>query len=104
MNRITLLVLTILTLLLPTPAKSGDIAAFFSAQDRGIYNCEALAHIKFKSVVVQFVDPGETDLGEGLAPVFWREILDSISDLKGAEVIIAYDRDDQKKWLPGVPY
>jgi tetratricopeptide (TPR) repeat protein len=97
MNRIPLLVLTILIPLLHIPARAGDVAACFSAQDRGICNREALQHIKFKSVVLQFVDPGETNLGEGLARVFWREILDSISDLKGAGVIIAYDRDDQIK-------
>ncbi|MFT6899626.1 MAG: tetratricopeptide (TPR) repeat protein [Paraglaciecola sp.] len=97
MIRLALLILTLLTPWLHVPAGGGDVAACFSAQDRGICNREALQHIKFKSVVLQFVDPGETDLGEGLARVFWREILDSISDLKGAGVIIAYDRDDQIK-------
>jgi tetratricopeptide (TPR) repeat protein len=44
-------------------------------------------------VVLQFVDPDETGLGEGLARLLWREILESISDLSGAGVILAYDRE-----------
>jgi SH3-like domain-containing protein len=80
---------------------AGDVAACFSAQDMGGCNRQALSHVDFKSVVLQFVDPSDTQLGEGLARLFWREILDSISDLKGAGVILAYDREQQIKTLLG---
>ena len=96
MNRIIVAVLWVLALHAVTPtSKGGDVAACFHTQDMGECNREALQHVDFKSVVLQFVDPGETELGEGLARLFWREILESISDLKGAGVIMAYDRNDQ---------
>ncbi len=72
--------------------RAGEILACF---DRGaLGQCErrALEHVGFKSVILQYVDPARTELGEGLARLLWREILESISDLRGAGVILAYDR------------
>lgn len=83
------------------PAVAADVAACFKTQDMGGCDRRALSHIDFKSVVLQFVDPANTQLGEGLARLLWREILHSISDVSGAGVILAYDRQQQISTLLG---
>jgi hypothetical protein len=50
---------------------------------------EVLADVQLKSVVAEFLDPDRTALGKEIAYLVWREILTSISDQKGAGVIIA---------------
>lgn len=74
-------------------AGAGEVVACFAQGQLGLCSERVLQHVGFKSVVLQFVDPDDTGLGEGLARLLWREILESISDLSGAGVILAYDRD-----------
>ena len=75
---------------------SGEIATnCFRSGQLGSCSERVLQHVEFKSVVLQFVDPGDTGLGEGLSRIYWREILESISDLSNAGVILAYDRAGQ---------
>ena len=87
-------VLLIASLALPvTKASAAAVAACFAQGRLGVCTEPVLSHVRFKSVVLQFVDPGETELGEGLARILWREILESISNVAGAGVILAYDRE-----------
>jgi SH3-like domain-containing protein len=84
--------MTLLALQL-SAATAGEITN--SCFNRGILGtCEqtVLQHVGFKSVVLQFVDPDSTHLGEGMARILWREILESIYDLPDAGVILATDR------------
>ncbi len=99
MNRGIRLALLIITLIVlgnaANQAKAGGLAACFKTTDMDGCNRQVLEHVEFKSVVLQFVDPAETQLGEGLARLLWREILQSISNVAGAGVILAYDREGQ---------
>jgi tetratricopeptide (TPR) repeat protein len=81
--------------LLSAPSFAGEILACFKQGVLGSCSKPALQHVPFKSVVLQFVDPGKTGLGESLSRLLWREILESISDLGGAGVILAYDREGE---------
>jgi len=76
----------------PRLAGAGEVVECFAQGRLGLCSEPVLQHVGFKSVVLQFVDPRDTDLGEGLSRLLWREILESISDLAGAGVILAYDR------------
>lgn len=83
----------LLTLAAPLRAAgAGEVVECFAQGRLGLCSEPVLRHVGFKSVVLQFVDPKDTGLGEGLARLLWREILASISDLSGAGVILAYDR------------
>jgi SH3-like domain-containing protein len=93
--RYSLLSLFVITGIWINPILAGDIAACFKTRDMGGCNRQALSHVDFKSVVLEFVDPANTQLGEGLARLFWSEILQSISNVSGAGVILAYDREQQ---------
>lgn len=86
----------LLAALLAAPVRSafaGAVTACFAQGRLGVCSERVLQHVGFKSVVLQFIDPDQTRLGEGLARIFWREILESISNVAGAGVILAYDRD-----------
>lgn len=72
---------------------AGEMVACFKRGELGTCSRPVLQHVKFKSVVLQFVDPADTGLGESLSRLMWREILESISDLSDAGVILAYDRE-----------
>jgi tetratricopeptide (TPR) repeat protein len=89
---VTLLLLAGLSVPMRAPA-AGEVVACFAQGKLGLCSQRVLEHVGFKSVVLQFVDPQNTGLGEGLARLLWREILESISDLSGAGVILAYDRE-----------
>ena len=79
----------------PCTLFGAETLACFNRGELGSCSERALEHVGFKSVVLQFVDPADTDLGEGLARLLWREILESISDLPDAGVILAYDRSGE---------
>ncbi len=81
--------------LLSAPSFAGEILACFKQGVLGSCSRPALQHVPFKSVVLQFVEPGKTGLGESLSRLLWREILESISDLEGAGVILAHDREGE---------
>ena len=87
--------LLLVSCLLFAPSFAGEILACFKQGVLGSCSKPALQHVPFKSVVLQFVDPGKTGLGESLSRLLWREILESISDLGGAGVILAYDREGE---------
>jgi hypothetical protein len=61
----------------------------------------ALKHVPFKAVILEFVDPQETNIGESLSRLFWREVLFSISDLKGTGVILGVDCEQQVRAKTG---
>lgn len=73
------------------PAAAGEIANCFSEGLEGSCTEHVLENVEFKAVVLQFIDPAKTELGTSFSRLIWREILESISDLKGAGVILAYD-------------
>ena len=50
---------------------------------------EALAHVRIKGLVAEFLDPADTGLGKSLGYLLWREVLTAISDQAGAGVILA---------------
>lgn len=80
---------------LSRPAAAGEIANCFSQGLQGSCTGQVLQNVPFKAEVLQFVDPGKTDLGESFARLIWREILESISNLAGAGVILVYDRQGE---------
>jgi hypothetical protein len=50
---------------------------------------EVLPKVQVKSVVAEFLDPGDTGDGKSMAALLWRELLSAISDQSGAGVILA---------------
>ena len=90
------LLLAVVYLGMPSPpAAAGEIANCFSQGLKGSCTERVLENVQFKAVVLQFVDPGKTDLGESFSRLMWREILDNISNLANAGVILAYDRQGE---------
>jgi hypothetical protein len=86
-------------------AGAGEIANCFSQGMQGSCTQRVLENVQFKAVVLQFVDPAKTDLGESFSRLLWREILDSISNLSNAGVILAYDRQGEiQRALGGKEY
>jgi hypothetical protein len=49
----------------------------------------ALADVREKGVVAEFLDPGDTGLGKSVSALLWREVLTAISDQAGAGVVLA---------------
>ncbi|MGA9575852.1 MAG: SH3 domain-containing protein [Lysobacterales bacterium] len=92
-NRLILLMALLLSLVTGNTQSADIVTNCFQQGALGNCSGQVLQHVEFKSVVLQFVDPANTKLGEGLARIYWREVLDSISDLPKAGVILAYDRD-----------
>src|SRR5579859_7355797 len=74
------------------PVAAVEIGNCFSKGPQAPCTEPALEHEKFKAVVLQFVDPAKTDLGESFARLIWREIRDNTYGLKGTGVIVGYDR------------
>jgi tetratricopeptide (TPR) repeat protein len=92
-------------LLASNASVAGETTTCFAQGRLGYCEQRVLEHVEFKSVVLQFVDPNETGLGESFSRLLWREVLESISDLSGAGVILAYDRADVlKQALSGRDY
>lgn len=77
------------------PAGAGEIANCFAPGLKAACTEHVLQNVQFKAVVLQFVDPAKTDLGESFSRLIWREILDNISNLANAGVILAYDRQGE---------
>lgn len=77
------------------PAGAGEIANCFAPGLKAACTEHVLQNVQFKAVVLQFVDPAKTDLGESFSRLMWREILDNISNLANAGVILAYDRQGE---------
>ncbi len=82
----------LLFLLASSNSQAGAMANCFGHGKLGSCTDQVLKHVQFKAVVLQFVDPDNTGLGETMSRLLWREILESISDVGGAGVILAYDR------------
>jgi len=77
-----------LGLLVARPLAAGEqITAEF--KDKRAVSPEALRQVPLKSVVTEFLDPGDTGLGKSLGYLLWRETLTAISDQAGAGVIVA---------------
>ena len=77
-----------LFLLVARPLLAGEqIMAEF--KDKRAVSPEALRQVPLKSVVTEFLDPGDTGLGKSLSYLLWRETLTAISDQAGAGVIVA---------------
>lgn len=51
---------------------------------------QVLANVPVKAVVAQFLDPDKSHLGKEIGYLIWREILTSVSDQRGAGVIMAH--------------
>ena len=84
------------------PAVAADIAACFVPGEGGGCAQPVLQHVEFKSVVAEFVWPAGGGLGHALSRYLWREVLESIQDLRGAGVILAHDRErDMRRQLEG---
>ena len=72
-----------LLLLVARPLLAGEqITAEF--KDKRAVSPEALRQVPLKSVVAEFLDPGDTGLGKSLSYLLWRETLTAISDQAGA--------------------
>lgn len=69
--------------------------ACFSPGSVSICTEPALQHVKFKSVVMEFLDPQqtETELGHSVSRLMWREIYQSILNLRNAGVLLADDAE-----------
>lgn len=76
-----------LFLLSPINSWAGGMIAFFGPDDRRLP--EKLSHLDNKALIVEFRDPEGSELGRDIALVLWREVLNAISDQKGAGVIVA---------------
>jgi len=85
----------LLALLASANSHAGAMANCFGHGKLGSCTDQVLKHVPFKAVVLQFVDPDNTGLGETMSRLLWREILEDISDVEGAGVILAYDRDGE---------
>lgn len=72
---------------------AGEITCFAPGQ-AGSCTKRVLQHVEFKSVVTEFVDPQNTGIGHSLSRLMWRQVLQSISNLSGAGVILAHDRQN----------
>lgn len=72
---------------------AGEITCFAPGQ-AGSCTERVLQHVEFKSVVTEFVDPQDTGIGHSLSRLMWRQVLQSISNLSGAGVILAHDRQN----------
>ncbi|MGY6410461.1 MAG: SH3 domain-containing protein [Alkalilacustris sp.] len=94
--------LALLLAMAPRPAATGDVAACFVPGAGGSCVQPVLQHVEFKSVVAEFVWPAPGGLGHSLSRYLWREVLDSVFDLRGAGVILAHDREqDMRRALDG---
>lgn len=94
-NRWLVLLLLVCCLAIPGIGQGGEVTNCFQRGALGSCRRTVLQHVQFKSAVLQFVDPMKTGLGEGLSRLLWREILESISDLSSAGVILATDRSGE---------
>ena len=77
---------------------AGEVVCFAPGEG---HSCSksTLQNVEFKSVVTEFIDPQQTTIGNSISRLFWREVLESIYDLPGAGVILAYDAQDQLRAL-----
>ena len=60
-----------------------------------------LPHVRFRTTIIEYVDIGQTGVGHSLSRLNWREALTAISDVAGAGVIYALDRNDVMNTLIG---
>ena len=92
--RLRLLSMLAVSLLSWTPGAlaGGAVTAF----QPGKLPPEALPHLQVKAVVAEFLDPDKTELGKEIGYLVWREILTSISDQRGAGVIIAHPPGNER--------
>jgi len=72
----------------------GEITACFLQGHQGECARKVLQHVEFKSVVTEFVDRLNTGIGHSLSRMLWREVLASISNVRGVGVILAHDAQD----------
>lgn len=66
---------------------AGEIIRFEAGADA--HKDVVLVNVPVKSLVTEFLDPGDTGLGKSVGYLVWREILTAISDQAGAGVILA---------------
>src|SRR5262245_50351695 len=52
-----------------------------------------LERVKFKSVVMQFLDPHNSGTGHAIGRILWREIREATLSVKDSGTIFVHDRD-----------
>jgi hypothetical protein len=94
------------TLLAATVSYAGAIVCFTPGNGKSCAE-PVLQNVPFKAAVTEFLDPNQTTIGHSVSRLLWREVLESVYDLKGAGVILAYEdheRDQLRHMLEGRDY
>jgi hypothetical protein len=103
-SRVALPVLALAALCAARVCSAGEVVCFSPGEGKTCSQ-SSLQHVQFKAVVTEFIDPQQTTIGHSISRLMWREVLESISDLKDSGVILAYDaRDQLRTMLEGRDY